>query len=55
MMISITGKNLKLEYRNAIPSDIRQSYADIRKAEKMLGFKPKIRLEEGLKSLLRLY
>ena len=33
--------------------DIRHCSADISKAEKLLGFRPKIRLEDGLSSLVR--
>ena len=32
--------------------DIKNSYADISKAQKMLGYKPKVTLENGLKKLL---
>jgi UDP-N-acetylglucosamine 4-epimerase len=30
------------------PSEVRHSFADVSKANKLLNFKPKIRLEEGL-------
>lgn len=34
------------------PGDIRNSYADITRAKKALGFEPKVNLENGLKSLV---
>jgi UDP-glucose 4-epimerase len=34
------------------PGDIRHSVADITKAREVLGFKPRIGLEEGLQSLI---
>ena len=37
------------------PGDIRHSYADISKAESLLGYKPTVSLEEGLRELLDLY
>jgi UDP-glucose 4-epimerase len=52
MMLSISGYDLEIEYSDPRPGDIKRSYADTRKAEKILGFKPKISLEEGLKQLL---
>ncbi len=32
---------------------LRRSCADVRRAERMLGFKPKIMLEQGLKELFK--
>jgi len=52
MMISISGKNLEIKHAACRTGDIRRSCADIRKAEKNLGFKPKISLEKGLEELL---
>jgi UDP-glucose 4-epimerase len=51
-MLSISGNNLEVEHSDSRPGDIRRSCADIRRAEKVLGFKPKISLEGGLKELL---
>jgi UDP-glucose 4-epimerase len=53
MMLSISGNDLEVEHSDGRPGDVRRSCADIRKAEKVLGFRPKISLEEGLKELLR--
>jgi UDP-glucose 4-epimerase len=53
IMLSISGNNLEAKHSDGRPGDIRRSCADIRRAEKVLGFKPKISLEEGLKELLR--
>lgn len=39
-------------YAGQRPGDIKHSYADIAKARSLLGFKPEIGLEEGLKKLL---
>ncbi|MCQ5341355.1 MAG: GDP-mannose 4,6-dehydratase [Candidatus Methanomethylicia archaeon] len=55
IMMSLSGKTLEIKYSNARSSDIRRSCADIRKAEKLLGFKPKISLEKGLEELLKNY
>ncbi len=44
---------LKLEYAALRAGDIRNSFADISKAERVLGYKPRIKLEEGIKCLLQ--
>jgi UDP-glucose 4-epimerase len=53
IMLSISSNDFEVEHSDGRPGDIRRSCADIRRAEKVLGFKPKISLEEGLKELLR--
>ncbi|MDH5374398.1 MAG: SDR family oxidoreductase [Candidatus Bathyarchaeota archaeon] len=45
--------HLKPVHRAPREGDIRNSYADIAKAEKMLGYKPKIKLKEGISVLLK--
>lgn len=45
----ILGKVAKPIYRPGRPGDIKHSRADIKKAKKMLGYKPVIGFEEGLK------
>jgi UDP-glucose 4-epimerase len=52
VMLSLFGGDLEVKHFDERPGDIRRSCADIRKSEKVLGFKPKISLEEGLKELL---
>ena len=48
------GKNIKPIYKpNPIKNYVYHTLADTTKAEKMLGFKAKISLEEGLASLAR--
>ncbi len=46
------GNNLKPKYVAHRKGDIRKSWADIRKAERTLGYKPRIPLKKGLKTLL---
>jgi len=50
-MVLSTGNNLEVERSDGRLGDIRRSCADMKKAGKVLGFKPKISLEEGLKEL----
>ncbi len=49
IIINISNKNLEPEFAPASIGDIRESYADITKARKILGYKPKYLLEQGLK------
>jgi len=49
IMIKISGKRLEPEFASEQVGDIRESYADIKKAEEILGYKPKYLLEQGLK------
>lgn len=44
-----TGKKLQLEKRPARAGDVRHTHADISKARKWFGYRPKIDFEEGLK------
>jgi len=48
----IVCRECPIEYQPPRPGDIKHSYADISKAYKLLGFKPQIELEEGLKELI---
>lgn len=53
LMCMFGESSVKPEYVALRAGDIRNSYADIGKAEKMLGYKPKIAMEEGIRMLLK--
>ena len=48
VMNDVFGAGAKPEYREARPGDIRDSYADTTKAERLLGFRAKVSLAQGL-------
>ncbi len=48
----MSGKYLKSEYSKVRSGDLDSGYRGIAKGEKVLGYKPKIGLEEELKELL---
>jgi dTDP-D-glucose 4,6-dehydratase len=53
LILKLMGKDyLKPIYAQPRPGDIRHSIADISRAWKELGFKPKIGLEVGIKELI---
>ena len=56
LILKLMGReDLKPIHTTPRPGDIRHSVADITKAREVLGFKPRIGLEEGLQSLITTY
>jgi UDP-glucuronate 4-epimerase len=57
--ISIIEKNTKIKAKQVKkpmqPGDVNITYADIRKAKKLLKYNPKVPIEEGLKRLVEWY
>ena len=51
IIIGLSGKKVKIERTEPRKGDIRGSLADISKAGKILGYKPKIKLKDGLAEL----
>ncbi len=48
---NITDKKAKIEHLPMQPGDVDKTYADISKAEKLLGYNPKTSIEGGLEKL----
>jgi nucleoside-diphosphate-sugar epimerase len=48
MLKKITGKDVKADYQKERQGDVLHSRADISKAEKIIGYTPKIKFKEGL-------
>jgi UDP-glucose 4-epimerase len=51
-VMECAGLNLEVVYDEPRLGDIKHSYADISKAEKLLGYKPTVSLKDGLRTLL---
>ncbi len=49
------GMKAKKEFLPMQPGDVRESFADIAKARKMLGFEPKTTIAEGVPKFVRWY
>lgn len=45
---NLLGTTVEAEYREARPGDVRDSVADIRLAEDLLGYRPEVSFQEGL-------
>ncbi len=51
-ILELAGVDLEIQYEKARAGDIKDSYADISKAKKFLGYEPKVSLKDGLRVLL---
>jgi UDP-glucose 4-epimerase len=51
-VLELTGLNLEILHDKPRLGDVKRSYADISKAESLLGYRPKLSLREGLHALL---
>jgi nucleoside-diphosphate-sugar epimerase len=52
---NLLGKKAKIEYKPFHKADLKETWADIEKANKILGWKPKIDIDEGLKRTVSWY
>jgi len=53
LVIRVTGVSAKILHAPPRPGDIRESWADISKARRVLGYQPTVALEEGLRYTIR--
>ncbi|ACO04490.1 MAG TPA: nucleotide sugar epimerase [Persephonella sp.] len=51
----LLGKKAVIEYRPFHKADMKETWADIEKAEKILGWRPEISIDEGLKRTVQWY
>jgi len=52
LLKSLLGSGLKPEFTDPIPGEVRRIYLDIKKAKKIMGFKPKTSFKQGLKETI---
>lgn len=50
--LRFSGRTLELVHEEARPGEVRHSAADITKAMKVLGYRPKVNLEQGVRNYL---
>lgn len=53
LMESFSGKKAKLSLQGRVKADMDVTWADISKAKKLLGWKPKVSFEEGIEKLMQ--
>lgn len=51
----LTGKTARLEFEPAHPTDVPSTWADITKADRLLGWAPQTGIEEGTEELVKWY
>ena len=51
----LVGKEAELSHHPFHPADVRATWADIRKAEKLLGWQPQVTFREGITALVEWY
>jgi nucleoside-diphosphate-sugar epimerase len=54
-LAKISGKDIKPEYKDARAGDVLHSQADISKASELIGYRPLVNFEEGLKKTFDWY
>ena len=52
---ALVGKRAELSHHPFHPADVRATWADIRKAEKLLGWQPQVTFREGIAALVEWY
>ena len=49
------GQASQIEYHTAHPADVQENWADVEKAEELLGWQPMVNLREGIANLIAWY
>ncbi len=55
LLQSLTGRAVRVEYREERPGDVKHSQADIRRARGELGYEPQVSFGEGLRRTVEWY
>ncbi|MEJ2567615.1 MAG: GDP-mannose 4,6-dehydratase [candidate division WOR-3 bacterium] len=51
----VTDKSIKIKHLEEQPGDVPQTYADISKAKRLLGYNPQVTIEEGIRNFYNWY
>lgn len=52
MIEEATGKKAALDWKPMQPGDVRKTYADIQKARQLIGYNPKVDIQEGIQQFV---
>ncbi len=52
-ILELAGVDLEIRHENYRAGDIKDSYGDISKAKRLLGFEPRVSLHDGLRALIK--
>jgi GDP-L-fucose synthase len=55
LIVRLSAKNIRIEFDKTKPSGAARRCPDISKAERLVGYQPKVRMEEGLKKTMDWY
>jgi len=55
LIVRLSGKNLKIEFDTSKPSGAARRCPNISKAQRLIGYEPKVRMEEGLQKTMDWY
>jgi len=55
LLEDLIGKKARIVHKTEHPADVRSTWADISKAERLLGWKPRVNFEDGLAIAVRWY
>jgi nucleoside-diphosphate-sugar epimerase len=55
LIVRLSGKNIQIEFDTTKPSGAERRCPDISKAERLIGYRPKVRMEEGLQKTMDWY
>jgi GDP-L-fucose synthase len=55
LIVRLSGKNIQIEFDKTKPSGAERRCPDISKAERLIGYQPKVRMEEGLQKTMNWY
>ena len=52
---ALVEKKARIRHEESNPADVKATWANIEKAERLLGWRPRVRLPEGLAHLVEWY
>ena len=51
----LTGKRANIKFQDCLPANVFKTWADIRKAKRLLAWQPEVTLQEGMREVIKWY